>query len=62
MRSRSAVRLWTDNKKKCRRDKELCLYCGGHGHTANACLNKSDKAKARDAACRQAASAQAGNA
>lgn len=51
----------TQEEKDRRRRLNLCMYCAGAGHNADACPNKSSKAKKRDAA-RQAASASAGKA
>jgi hypothetical protein len=49
------------DEKDRRRRLNLCLYCGGAGHNADTCPNKSSKAKKRDAA-RQASTASAGKA
>src|ERR1700761_7343049 len=46
----------TQEEKDHRRRLNLCMYCAGAGHNADACPNKSSKAKKRDAA-RQAAPA-----
>ncbi|KAJ7834782.1 hypothetical protein B0H14DRAFT_3461792 [Mycena olivaceomarginata] len=51
----------TQAEKDRRRQANLCLYCGGAGHNADHCANKSDKAKKCDAV-RKAASASAGKA
>ena len=46
--------------EKDRRLREgLCMYCGKGKHSADDCPNKSDKAKARDAARRAASSGKA---
>jgi hypothetical protein len=51
----------TQAEKDRRRQLNLCLYCGGAGHNADTCPNKSGKAKKRDAA-RQAPASTAGKA
>lgn len=51
----------TQDEKDRRRRNNLCMYCGGTGHNADTCPNKSAKAKKRDAA-RPAAPASTGKA
>lgn len=47
----------TQDEKDRRRRLNLCMYCGGAGHNADTCSNKSAKAKKRDAARQTPASA-----
>ncbi|KAJ8095487.1 hypothetical protein PM082_023257 [Marasmius tenuissimus] len=45
----------TAEERQRRKDKNLCMYCGGSGHKANVCPNMSDKAKKAYAAKQKAA-------